>query len=170
MAMAVTTFEEGKEKIAAWLKENGHQVRTVDDQYSNFHFEIDYPLGTLKRQRIIQPKEYPGLVVLLNGVSIAQEHKDKLKGLSEEEKDKFYSDIRKDLMFAENSYDISEEQGIAQQIQFSYEFYFDVLGKTQLFKGLLFNHRTLMYIVTIFNDKFGLPALPDDKKATQTLQ
>ena len=73
-------------------------------------------------------------------------------------------------MFAENSYDISEEQGIAQQIQFSYEFYFDVLGKTQLFKGLLFNHRTLMYIVTIFNDKFGLPALPDDKKRPRSAQ
>ena len=162
--MAVETVEQAKTLITNWLKENGHQVRLVPDDNATFHFEIDYPLGGMKRQRVIQPKEMPGLIVVLNGVAIADEHKEKIKELSEDEKDKFYNMIRKYLMFAENSYDIdSDENGVAKQVQFSYEFYLDGLTKTSLFKGLLLNHRTLMYFVTTFNEKFGIPELPDSK-------
>jgi len=50
---------------------------------------------------------------------------------------------------------------VAQQVQFSYEFYTDTLTKTQLYKSLLVNHRTLIYIVTVFNEKFGLPEMPE---------
>ncbi|MDH4226225.1 MAG: DUF2299 family protein [Deltaproteobacteria bacterium] len=162
--MAVETIEEAKSVITKWLNENGHQVRLVEDTNANFHFEIDYPLSSMKRQRVIQPKEYPGLIVLLNGVAIADEHKKKLKELNEDDREKFYASIRKDLIFAENSYDIgNDEDGIAQQVQFSYEFYLDSLNKTNLFKGLLMNHRVLMYFVTVFNDKFGIPEMPENK-------
>ena len=52
-----------------------------------------------------------------------------------------------------------DEAGVARQVQFSYEFYFDTLSKTQLYRGLLFNYRTLLYFVTKFNEKFGIPVL-----------
>ncbi len=133
---------------------------------------MDYPIGTLKRQRVIQPKEFPGLCVILSGVAIADEHKEKLNGLGEEERSTFYDKIRKDLIFLDNSYDMDiGEDGIAQQIQFSYEFYFDALTKTQMFKGLLLNHRTLLYIVTVFNEKFGVPVLASHPQETvETVQ
>ena len=67
--MEITTVEQAKDAIAKWLKENQHAVTEVKDENASFHFEIDYPIGSQKRQRIIQPKEYPGLMVLLNGVS-----------------------------------------------------------------------------------------------------
>jgi len=73
--MSTPTAEEAKKLINTWLTENGHQVRAIEDENSSFHFEIDYPLGTLKRQRVIQPNEYPGLIVILNGVAIADERK-----------------------------------------------------------------------------------------------
>lgn len=159
--MEITTPEQAKEAIRNWLTENHHEVNEMEDENANFHFEIDYPLGTLKRQRVIQPKEYPGLVVVLNGVSVAKEHVEDLKNLAQEDRDKFYGEIRDDLLFLDNSYDMNiDEDGLAKQVQFSYEFYFDTLGKTKLFSGLLLNHRTLLYIITKFNDKFGMPDMP----------
>ena len=99
--------------------------------------------------------------MLLNGVQVANEHHEKLKDLTEEERESFYSSIRSDLLFLNNSYDMNvDDDGVAKQIQFSYEFYFDGLTKTKLFEGLLLNHRTLIYIVSKFNEKFGVPAMP----------
>lgn len=159
--MEITTPDQAKQVIKKWLEENRHVVNEIKDDNSTFHFEIDYPIGSMKRQRIIQPKEYPGLIVLLNGVAIANEHVESLKKLAEGLREKFYGEIRKDLLFLQNSYDMNlDEAGIAKQIQFSYEFYFDGLTKTKLYEGLLLNHRTLLYFVTKFNDKFGTPAMP----------
>lgn len=158
--MEITTPEQARDVIKKWLNENRHHVSEMKDENANFHFEIDYPIGSQKRQRVIQPKEYPGLIVLLNGVSLAPEHMEKLKKMKEEKREGFYSEIRRDLIFADSSYDMEmDEGGVAKQIQFSYEFYFDVLTKTNLFKGLLLNHRTLLYIVTKFNEKFGVPVM-----------
>lgn len=166
--MEITTPEQAKEAIHKWLNENHHQVNELDDEHASFHFEIDYPLGTLKRQRVLQPKEYPGLVVVLNGVSVAKEHLEELKKLTQDERDKFYAEIRNDLLFLQNSYDMNiDEEGLAKQVQFSYEFYFDSLNKTRLFEGLLLNHRTLLYIITKFNDKFGMPEMPAKQPGTE---
>lgn len=159
--MEITTTEQAKQAIHTWLTENHHQVNELEDENASFHFEIDYPLGTLKRQRVLQPNEYPGLIVVLNGVSVAKEHVDELKKLSQEERDRFYGEIRHDLLFLQNSYDMNlDDDGLAKQVQFSYEFYFDGLSKTRLFEGLLLNHRTLLYIITKFNDAFGMPEMP----------
>jgi len=158
--MEIVTVEQAKDGIKKWLTENHHDVNEIKDDNANFHYEIDYPLASQKRQRIIQPKEYPGLVVLLNGVSLAPEHMGKLAELKEEERDDFYESIRKDLLFLDNSYDLNmDEKGIVKQVQFSYELYFDGLSKTNLYKGLLLNHRTLLYIVSTFNESFGIPTL-----------
>lgn len=158
--MEITTIEDAQNAILKMLKENHHSLDEVKDTNANFHYELDYPLGTQKKQRVIQPKDYPSLVLLLNGVSIAPEHMEALKKMSEDERDKFYNEIRKELIFSDCSYDMNlDESGIARQVQFSYEFYFDTLTKTQLYRGLLFNYRTLLYFVTKFNDKFGIPVL-----------
>ena len=158
--MEITTVEQAKDGIKKWLTENHHEVNEVKDDNAHFHFEIDYPLASQKRQRIIQPKEYPGLLVLLNGVSLAPEHMGKLSELTEDERDNFYESVRKDLIFLDNSYDLNmDEKGIVKQVQFSYELYFDGLSKTNLYKGLLLNHRTLLYIVSTFNESFGIPTL-----------
>jgi len=159
--MEITTAEQAKSVIKQWLDENHHQAKELTDENVSFHYEIDYPLGSMKKQRVLQPKEFPGLVVLLNGVQVATEHHEKLKELSEEEREDFYGTIRSDLLFLNNSYDMNvDDDGVAKQIQFSYEFYFDGLTKTKLFEGLLLNHRTLIYIVSKFNEKFGVPAMP----------
>lgn len=159
--MEITTVEEASKAIRKWLEENHHQVKEITDEAASFHFELDYPIGTLKRQRVLQPKDFPGLIVVLNGVSVAKEHTEKLKEMTRKEREDFYASIRSDLLFLKNSYDMNlDEEGIARQIQFSYEFYFDGLTKTRLFDALLLNHRTLIYIVTRFNDRFGVPVLP----------
>lgn len=165
--MSIITNEQAKELIKNWLTENHHQITEINDENANFHFEVDYPLGTMKRQRVIQPKEYPGLVVLLNGVAISSEHIDKMKDIPEDEKETFYNSIRKDLLFLPNSYELSmDDAGVAKQVQFSYEFYYDGLTKTKIYEGLLMNHRTLLYIITTFNEKFGVPIMP---KSTETI-
>ena len=159
--MEITTVEQAKGSLKKWLEENHHQVNEIKDDAVNFHFEIDYPLGSLKRQRVLQPKEYPGLIVLLNGVGIANEHVEKLKKMNQNDRDAFYTEIRNDLIFLPNSYDMNmDEDSVAKQVQFSYEFYYDGLTKTKLYEGLLMNHRTLLYIITKFNDEFGVPAMP----------
>lgn len=164
--MEITTAEQAKEVIKKWVEENHHKLNEIKDENSNFHFEIDYPLGSQKRQRILQPKEYPGLIVLLNGVAVAKEHTEKLKEMNENDKDAFYGEIRNTLLFQQNSYEMNiDDTGVAKAIQFSYEFYFDGLTKTKLFEGLLLNHRSLLYIVSKFNDEFGLPAMPKDESA-----
>jgi hypothetical protein len=164
--MEITTTDQAKTTIKKWLEENHHQVKEITDDAVSFHFEVDYPVGSLKRQRILQPKDFPGLVVILNGVSIATEHFEKLKTMSEAERDKLYIEVRNDLIFLRNSYDMNlDEEGLAKQIQFSYEFYFDGLTKTRLFEGLLLNHRTLIYIVTKFNERFGIPNIQQDMPA-----
>lgn len=170
--MPLEAVKKAKENITKWLNDNGHQVKLVEDEKATFHFEIDYPLGSMKRQRVIQPKDIPELIVVLNGVAIADEHKKQLEAMTEEERDNFYNEIRKDLLFQDNSYDMNnDDKGVVQQIQFSYEFYFDGLTKTQLFKSLLLNHRTLLYIVTKFNEKFGVPEMPAvTTPSTESLQ
>jgi len=170
--MPITTAEEAKASIKAWLTENGHTVNEIDDDKSDFHFEVDYPAGTIKRSRIIKPKTHPGLCVLLNGVAIAEEHKKKLEEMDEDERDIFYNKFRKEMIFLENSYEMdTDENGVVSQIQFTYEFYFDTLTKTQLFKGLLLNHRTLLYIIMTFNEQFGLPEMPpQEQDPSQTVQ
>lgn len=162
------TVEQARDLISKWLNENHHNVTNIADDAVSFHFEIDYPLGSMKRQRVLQPKDYPGLVVLLNGVSIAKEHLEKLKNLTEAEREKFYGEIRKDLLFLENSYDMNvDEEGLTKQVQFSYEFYLDALTKTKMYEGLLLNHRTLLYIITKFNDRFGVPIMPSSAKTDE---
>lgn len=162
--MEITTPEQAKDTLKKWLEENHHEVKEIPDENATFHFEIDYPLGSMKRQRVIQPKEFPSLIVLLNGVSIASEHADKLKTMENNDREAFYNEIRKDLLFLENSYDLNvDEAGVAKQVQFSYEFYYDALTKTKLYQGLLLNHRTLLYIITKFNDEFGMPMMPSQK-------
>ncbi len=169
--MDITTVEQASEAIKRWLDENHHKTQKIDDGQSTFHYEIDYPIGSLKRQRILQPTEFPGLVVLLNGVSIAKEHIDSLAKLSRDEREQFYAEIRNDLLFLKNSYDMNmNEEGVAKQIQFSYEFYLDGLSKTKMFEGLLLNHRTLIYIVTKFNDKFGIPEMPGGAEGEKVAQ
>jgi hypothetical protein len=164
--MEITTAEQAKTNIKKWLEENHHQVKEITDDAVSFHFEVDYPVGSMKRQRILQPKDFPGLVVILNGVSVANEHFEKLKTMTEDERDKLYIEVRNDLIFLRNSYDMNmDEDGLAKQIQFSYEFYFDGLTKTKLFEGLLLNHRTLIYIVTKFNERFGIPNIQGDMPA-----
>ncbi len=164
--MEITTIEEAKEAILQWLRENHHQIKEVKDNNAHFHFEIDYPLGTMKRQRIIQPKDYPSLILILNGVAIASDHMEKLKNMAEEEREKFYTELRKELLFQETSYEMNlDEKGIVRQVQFSYEFYFDSLTKTHLFRGLLLNYRILLYFVTRFNEKFGIPVMPKEPEA-----
>ncbi|MBI5642279.1 MAG: DUF2299 family protein [Deltaproteobacteria bacterium] len=168
--MEITTPDQAKAIIKKWLEENHHQVTEIKDDNVNFHLEIDYPLGSMKKQRILQPKDYPGLVVLLNGVSIANEHIEKLKKMNENDRDAFYGEIRKDLIFLQNSYDMNmDDEGVAKQVQFSYEFYYDGLSKTKLYEGLLINHRTLLYIITKFNDEFGMPVMPSAKKGDETV-
>ncbi|MBI5969864.1 MAG: DUF2299 family protein [Deltaproteobacteria bacterium] len=163
--MEITTLEQAKQVIKKWLEENNHKITEVPDENAMFHFEIDYPLGSMKKQRIIQPKEYPGLVVILNGVSIAPEHTERLKAWNHEEKDAFYAEIRNALIFLPNSYDFNiDEMGVARQAQFSYEFYYDALTKTKIYEGLLLNHRTLLYIIHKFNDTFGVPAMPKEQE------
>lgn len=162
--MEITTVDQAKAAIQKWLEENQHQVKEIKDEQASFHFEIDYPLGSLKRQRVLQPKEYPGLIVVLNGVAVANEHFDKIKTMTDEEKEKFYAQIRKDLIFLKNSYDMNlDEKSNVKQVQFSYEFYYDGLSKTKLYEALLLNHRTLLYVVTTFNEKFGVPVLPKNE-------
>lgn len=159
--MEITTPEQAKELLKKWLEENHHEVKEINDENAVFHLEIDYPLGSMKRQRLIQPKEFPSLIVVLNGVSIAAEHAEKLKAMQPNDREAFYNEIRKDLLFLQNSYDLNtDEAGIAKQVQFSYEFYYDALTKTKLYEGLLLNHRTLLYIITKFNDEFGMPMMP----------
>jgi hypothetical protein len=166
--MSINTVDEAKEAISKWLTDNGHEPKAIEDENANFHFELDYPMGTQKRQRVIQPKEYADLIVVLNGVAIADDHKTAIGQMEEDECEAFYEAIRKDLLFLDNSYDMNiDEKNVVQQVQFSYEFYFDSLTKTQLYKALLLNHRTLLYIVTVFNEKFGLPTMP---KETETVQ
>lgn len=159
--MEIVTPEQAKEAIKKWLSENGHQLTEIKDDHASFHFELDYPIGSQKRQRVIQPKEYPGLVVILSGVSLAPDHIKDMGAMEEDLREEFLSEIRKEIIFLENSYDINlDEKGIPKAVQFSYEFYFDSLTKTNIFKGLLLNHRSLIYIVTKFNDKFGIPTMP----------
>lgn len=163
--MEITTPEQAKEVIKKWLEENHHELKEVADENATFHFEIDYPLGSMKRQRVLQPKDFPGLIVVLNGVSVAAEHTEKLKKTNENDRDAFYAEIRKDLLFLQNSYDMNmDDAGLPKQVQFSYEFYYDSLNKTKVYEGLLLNHRTLLYIITKFNDEFGMPILPATHK------
>lgn len=164
--MEITTIEEARDAVLKWLKENHHQIDEMKDQNANFHFEIDFPVGTQKKQRIIQPKDYPSLILLLNGVAIAPEHMEKLKNMPEDERERFYNELRKELIFLDTSYEMNlDERGVVRQVQFSYEFYFDSLTKTHLFRGLLLNYRVLLYFVTRFNEKFGIPVMPKQPEA-----
>ena len=131
--MSISTPEEANKVLNGWLEENKHQVRAIEDEQASFHFEIDYPLGSMKKQRIIQPKEYPGLVVLLNGVGVAEEHKDKLKELSEDDTDTFHNFIRKAFIFAENSYDMNTtDEGVIDQIQLIQHIFLNLLKSKEL--------------------------------------
>src|SRR3972149_10384104 len=132
--MEITTPEQAKDAIKIWLDENHHDIKEVKDENAPFHFEIDYPLGSMKKQRVLQPKEFLNLIVVLNGVSIATEHMAKLKDMNPKDRDAFYGEIRKDLLFLQNSYDLNiDDAGVAKQVQFSYEFYYDALRKTKLY-------------------------------------
>lgn len=163
--MEITTIEEAEQAIQKWLVENQHNAQRMKDEAANFHFEVDYPVSTQKRHRIIQPKEYPGLILLLTGVATATEHREELKNMEEHEKDAFYSEIRKDILFLGNTYDLNtDENNVVTQIQISHEFYLDTLTKTQLYKGLLLNHKTLLYFINKFNDKFGVPEAPKQQE------
>ncbi|MEE9542568.1 MAG: DUF2299 family protein [Thermodesulfobacteriota bacterium] len=168
--MSITTPEEASKLITGWLEENSHQVKTIEHEESNFHFEVDYPLGSMKRQRILQPKDYPGLCLILYGIGISDDHKTKLGQMPEDELEAFYDELRLDLLFLDNNCDIiPDEKGIVQTIQFSCEFYFDSLTKTQIFKSLVLNHKSFMYIVNKFNTKFGIPMMPEGAEG-ETIQ
>jgi len=156
----IVTSAEARDAIEGWLTGNHHEFSSVEDEAAAFHLDVDYPPRSNKRQRIIQPREFEDMLIFLNGISTAPEHQKQMKEMLPMERDNFFDTLRKQLMFAESSveWEVNDE-GVIEQVQFSFELYFDGLSKTSLFRALLMQHRALLFVITSFNQKFGVPTL-----------
>ena len=60
--MSITSFEEASKAISGWLEENGHEVKVIEDDKSNFHFETRLSTWYGKKPENIESKGLPRLM------------------------------------------------------------------------------------------------------------
>ncbi len=152
----VTTHGEAKEIIQKWLVGDGHSIKELEDDNTNFTFEIDYPAGQKSAQLIIQPKQISDQLVVSHTIAMGPYHQTALSKMKPKAHAAFVADLERGLLLQDNRVLLQfDEAEVLTSVLFQYVIYYDGLSKDSLMRGLEINYKTFLYVSRMLTDKFG---------------
>ncbi len=151
----IKTSKEAQQSIKKWLEEEKIPVQNIEDADSTFHYEVDFPVGRNMKMRIFQPKDNDGRVLTFLGMRLAPELLKRLDELPPAEKSEFLWDLRFQLLFLENSFNMKPSAEKPERIEFMQRIFYEDLTKSSLFKALELNHKAALSVGWAFQRKFG---------------
>lgn len=139
--------DEVMRKVQNWLTDEGIYRDKVADENSNYHFEIEFPLNSGRKMRIIQPKQREDTIIVLSAIRFAEQHYTGLKAKTKEERENIMWDLRFQLLFRDTEFNIIPNADDPQQIQFIRTLRFDGLTKNMLMDAISEEHKCHLFII-----------------------
>ncbi len=135
-----------KEKIKAWLEEAEILREEIEDEKADFHFVVEFPLGSGQSCEIVNPKN-KDIVIFGSRLVLAEAHYKALHSLPKAQKFNLLWQIRFDLLFREPEFRILPNAEEFKSIEFTKALYHEEINKPAVFKALREIYRCKLYII-----------------------
>jgi len=153
--MSIDEIEETREKIKAWLSEEGLFQKILSEENLHFQIAAEYPLKSGRHLSIIQPKNHDDMIVVFSRIRLADAHYKALSSMPPKDRDRLLWQMRYDLLFQDSSFEIEPGGGDMRSIRFMREIYYDGLNKNKLMEAIRENFKCELYVVWKFQEVFG---------------
>ncbi len=153
--MTTQDVEDTRNRICAWLKEEGLFKEEIQDENMYFQIAAEYPAHSGRHVNIIQPKNHEDMIVVFSRIRLADLHKKTIAALPLKEKERLLWLMRYDLIFRESSFEMEPNGNDLQSIRFMREIYYDGLNKNKLMEAVRENFKCELYVVWKFQEIFG---------------
>ena len=153
--MSSIVVEETRDKITAWLSQEGLFKEEV--QVENLHFQLaaEFPAQSGRHLSIIQPKSHEDMIVVFSRIRLADLHQKALSAMPSKERERLLWQMRYYLLAQDSSFEIEPGGGDLQSIRFTREIYYDGLTKNRLMEAVRENFKCELYVVWKFQEIFG---------------
>jgi len=146
---------ETRDKIKAWLVQEG--LFKAEDQPENLYFQLaaEFPAQSGRHLSIIQPKNREDMIVVFSRIRLADSHQKALAAMPPKDRDRLIWKMRYDLLFQDSSFEMEPGGGDLQSLRFTREIYYDGLTKNNLMEAVRDNFKCELYVVWKFQEIFG---------------
>ncbi len=153
--MSTKEIEETRERIAAWLAQEGLFKEQLSEENLHFQIAAEYPARSGRHLSIIQPKSHEDMIVVFSRIKLADAHLQAISAMPPKERERLIWQIRYDLLFQDSSFEIEPGGGEMRSIRFMHEIYYDGLSKNKLMEAVRENFKCELYVVWKFQEIFG---------------
>jgi len=153
--MSIKDIEDTRDKIKAWLMEEGlfKEVRSEENLY--YQIAAEFPAKSGRHLSIIQPKDHEDMIVVFSRIRLADAHHQALSAMPPKDRERLIWQMRYDLLFQDSSFEIEPGRGDMRSIRFMREIYYDGLNKNKLMEAVRENFKCELYVVWKFQEIFG---------------
>jgi len=142
-----------REKVKHWLIEEGIFKTEVPDDNADWHFVVEFPIGSNQISDIIKLKGRD-LVVVVSGIILAEHHYKALHSLPKEKKRNLIFKWKMDLLFRKAEFRMLPDAENIRQIEFQVPIYVEELTKPKLMEALREIFKCKLYIIWSVNHEF----------------
>jgi hypothetical protein len=152
-------LERSKTKIARWLTEDGYKIQDIPDPNSQFHIVAEHASGI--KFDIVHPSNTTDKLLMLAGVLLAPDRKQKLDAMDHEKRLDLFWDLRFTLLrtggIGFQNLDYTSDRYQLQSVA-----YYDGLNKNVFMDKLHHLQDMMLYLLMTFDKQFGQPAPSPD--------
>jgi hypothetical protein len=153
--MSIHAIEETRDKIKAWLVEEGLFKEVLSEENLHFQIAAEFPARSGRHLSIIQPKDHEDMIVVFSRIRLADAHYQALSAMPAKDRERLLWRMRYDLLFQDSSFEIEPGGGDMRSIRFMREIYYDGLNKNTLMEAVRENFKCELYVVWKFQETFG---------------
>ncbi len=159
--MVVGNTEEAKSLAKKWMNDMGVFQKEIDPGPANLSFLLQGAGPTKIPFLVTQSSELKAksIAVIVN-VNITESSYKSLSDMSDEAREEFLWNLKKELMFAPANFAFADDEttGIIRRAQFSKAIYFEELSEGRLAEAVDYTTRSALWLIWTFRRKFGVPA------------
>lgn len=153
--MSIKEIEETRDRIAAWLVQEGLFKEQLSEEKLHFQIAAEYPAMSGRHLSVIQPKSHEDMIVVFSRIKLADAHRQAISSMPPKEKERLIWKMRYDLLFQDSSFEMEPGGGDVVSIRFMREIYYDGLSKNKLMEAIRENFKCELYVVWKFQEIFG---------------
>ena len=139
--------------VKSWLIEEGIFKSEVPDENADWHYVVEFPIGSGQVSDIIKVKG-KDIVVVVSGIILADEHYRALHSLPPEKKKKLIFKWKMDLLFRKAEFRMLPDAENLRQIEFQIPIYLEELSKPKLMEALREIFKCKLYVIWSVNHEF----------------
>jgi hypothetical protein len=153
--MSSKEIEETRDRIVAWLSQEGLFKEHLHEENLHFQIAAEYPAKSGRHLSVIQPKSHEDMVVIFSRIKLADAHYQALLSMPPKERERLIWHMRYDLLFQQSSFEMEPGGGDMRSIRFMREIYYDGLNKNKLMEAIRENFKCELYVVWKFQEALG---------------